>query len=86
MNGMVIRDSDQEEAVNLANVDSIKADEEGELFVIYFRKLLMGNKYAEPRIITRWDYNTKDERDHCLNQIIAKYGSYIDGGATIPII
>lgn len=81
---MIIRDSNQEEAVNLANVDAIRAAEEGELFVIYFRKLLMGAKYVELRVIARWEYQTKDERDHCLNQVISKYGSYIYDGKTIP--
>ncbi|MET7259315.1 hypothetical protein [Dyadobacter fermentans] len=84
-NGTIIYDSTQQRAVNLANVDSIRPADDESKFFIYFEKLLLGAKHINNFEIERWDYDTKQERDHAFSLIITTFGRYISGGSDLPL-
>lgn len=73
---MIIYDSTQQRAVNLSNVDTILPGQHEDGYVIYFERALPGGANTT---IARWDFKTRQERDHSFNLIIKQFGSPLDG-------
>lgn len=80
---MIIYDTDQNDAVNLANVDTVTP---GGLnaFVIFFNRTFLHEGTDRSRPIARWDYRTKEDRDKTFDAIIKGFGKRFDDNVSYP--
>ena len=78
---MIIYDSTQQRAVNLSNVDTILLGPLEDGYVIYFERALPGGANTT---IARWDFETRQERDHKFDLIIKQFGTHLNRDEIAP--
>jgi len=64
---------EQERAINLDNVDSLRKENGDGFQVVFERTLPIGNS-AGPVVIDRWRFATEKQRDRAFKSIIQNYG------------
>lgn len=70
----IIFDENQQKAINLDNVDTIKPDQNGSDFHIVFEKQLpVGDSFLATTLDT-WVYHNQRERDKVFWNIVHSYG------------